>query len=65
MSAKLSVRAIFRNVTGNDGIFILFLAPRICLSGQFQCHNNKTCIVDTKLCDNTKNCDDASDETYC
>uniref|UniRef100_A0A7E4V6B3 EGF-like domain-containing protein n=1 Tax=Panagrellus redivivus TaxID=6233 RepID=A0A7E4V6B3_PANRE len=39
--------------------------PRICLPGQFQCHDNKKCLMASSLCDGTSNCEDNSDEKYC
>jgi len=39
--------------------------PRICLPGQFQCHDNKKCLAALALCDGTPNCEDGSDEKYC
>uniref|UniRef100_A0AC34R5K0 Vitellogenin receptor n=1 Tax=Panagrolaimus sp. JU765 TaxID=591449 RepID=A0AC34R5K0_9BILA len=39
--------------------------PRICLPGQFQCHDNKKCLQALSLCDGTPNCEDESDEKYC
>ncbi|KAK6010022.1 Low-density lipoprotein receptor domain class A [Ostertagia ostertagi] len=40
-------------------------APRICLPGQFQCHDNKKCVAPGGLCDGVEDCWDASDEKYC
>ncbi|ETN81331.1 Low-density lipoprotein receptor repeat class B, partial [Necator americanus] len=42
-----------------------FLAPRICLPGQFQCHDNKKCVAPGGLCDGVEDCWDASDEKFC
>ncbi|EPB74102.1 Low-density lipoprotein receptor repeat class B [Ancylostoma ceylanicum] len=41
------------------------LAPRICLPGQFQCHDNKKCVAPGGLCDGAEDCWDASDEKFC
>ncbi|UYV70466.1 hypothetical protein LAZ67_7003143 [Cordylochernes scorpioides] len=37
----------------------------VCKAGQFQCHNNQTCISRIRLCDGTKDCTDGSDEVFC
>ncbi|CAB3408313.1 unnamed protein product [Caenorhabditis bovis] len=39
--------------------------PRICLPGQFQCHDNKKCLPPGGLCDEVPDCADGSDEIYC
>ncbi|CAI5439951.1 unnamed protein product [Caenorhabditis angaria] len=39
--------------------------PRICLPGQFQCHDNKKCLPPGGLCDDVVDCADSSDEKYC
>ncbi|CAI2309352.1 unnamed protein product [Caenorhabditis sp. 36 PRJEB53466] len=39
--------------------------PRICLPGQFQCHDNKKCLPPGGLCDEVADCADSSDEMYC
>uniref|UniRef100_A0AC35TMH7 EGF-like domain-containing protein n=1 Tax=Rhabditophanes sp. KR3021 TaxID=114890 RepID=A0AC35TMH7_9BILA len=39
--------------------------PRICIAGQFQCHDNKKCLPAAQLCDKTAQCADSSDEQYC
>jgi len=39
--------------------------PRICLPGQFQCHDNTKCLTPGSLCDGNEQCDDGSDEKYC
>ncbi|CAD6184265.1 unnamed protein product [Caenorhabditis auriculariae] len=39
--------------------------PRICLPGQFQCHDNKKCVPPGGLCDGVSDCFDASDELFC
>uniref|UniRef100_A0A0N4ZV61 EGF-like domain-containing protein n=1 Tax=Parastrongyloides trichosuri TaxID=131310 RepID=A0A0N4ZV61_PARTI len=39
--------------------------PRICLPGQFQCHDNKKCLPAKDLCDGVSQCLDNSDEMYC
>lgn len=39
--------------------------PRICLPGQFQCHDNKKCLAATNLCNSIQECEDNSDEKYC
>ncbi|CAJ0954905.1 unnamed protein product, partial [Mesorhabditis belari] len=39
--------------------------PRICLPGQFQCHDNKRCVGAHALCDGRADCEDDSDETFC
>ncbi|KAK6725852.1 hypothetical protein RB195_004275 [Necator americanus] len=39
--------------------------PRICLPGQFQCHDNKKCVAPGGLCDGVEDCWDASDEKFC
>uniref|UniRef100_A0A1I7UD36 Low-density lipoprotein receptor domain class A n=1 Tax=Caenorhabditis tropicalis TaxID=1561998 RepID=A0A1I7UD36_9PELO len=40
-------------------------APRICLPGQFQCHDNRKCLPPGGLCDEVADCADSSDELYC
>ncbi|KAE9420700.1 hypothetical protein Angca_006416, partial [Angiostrongylus cantonensis] len=53
----------------SDGIAVLrklkCLAPRICLPGQFQCHDNKKCVAPGGLCDDVEDCFDSSDEKFC
>ncbi|KAJ1373670.1 hypothetical protein KIN20_036139 [Parelaphostrongylus tenuis] len=39
--------------------------PRICLPGQFQCHDNKKCVPPGGLCDDVEDCLDSSDEKFC
>ncbi|CAA99828.2 EGF-like domain-containing protein [Caenorhabditis elegans] len=39
--------------------------PRICLPGQFQCHDNHKCLPPGGLCDKVTDCSDSSDEIYC
>lgn len=39
--------------------------PRICLPGQFQCHDNRKCLPPGGLCDEVADCADSSDEMYC
>lgn len=39
--------------------------PRICLPGQFQCHDNRKCLPPGGLCDEVADCADSSDEIYC
>uniref|UniRef100_A0A914WZG7 Uncharacterized protein n=1 Tax=Plectus sambesii TaxID=2011161 RepID=A0A914WZG7_9BILA len=43
----------------------IVVTPRICLPGQFQCHDNTKCLTPGSLCDGNEQCDDGSDEKYC
>ncbi|KIH58423.1 Low-density lipoprotein receptor domain class A [Ancylostoma duodenale] len=54
-----------RNDSVHYGQTILTDAPRICLPGQFQCHDNKKCVAPGGLCDGAEDCWDASDEKFC
>lgn len=36
-----------------------------CKKGQFQCHNNATCVPRIKICDGHNDCGDQSDEKFC
>lgn len=44
---------------------IFISAPFMCKPGQFQCHNNQSCISRIRICDGTADCSDKSDEEYC
>ena len=44
---------------------ITISAPRICLGGQFQCHDNQKCLIAEAVCNGNMECNDGSDEKYC